>query len=206
MTLRLMALMLPAVLVAVPAAAQDRPAGWQIRPDGPDADLSRLEFVGMPPGWHITTGPSVILWDPARTASGTFRLEAEIFFFREGSRDTEGYGLFLGGRNLNGPDQDYLYFLLRNDGAFLVKHRAGDETHTIQDWTPHAAVVRHTGESTGATARNVIAVVAEEATVRFLVNDQEVAAFPRLHMNVDGIVGLRVNHGLNLHVSRLEVR
>jgi hypothetical protein len=198
------------VTMTIPAVAQERPAltrpaDWLIRTDRPDADTTSIEFVGMPPGWHVTTGPSLILWSPARTASGTFRLETEIFFFREGSRDTEGYGVLVGGRNLDRDDQDYLYFLLRNDGAFLVKHRAGTETHVIQDWTPHAAVARHTGEG-GATVKNVIVVVAEDATVRFLVNDQEVAAFSREHMNVDGVVGLRVNHGLNLHVTRLDVK
>lgn len=196
--------------LTMPAVAQERPAltrpaDWLIRTDRPDADTTSLEFVGMPPGWHITTGPSLILWSPARTASGTFRLETELFFFREGSRDMEGYGVFLGGRHLDRDDQDYLYFLLRNDGSFLVKHRAGAETHTIQDWTAHAAVARHAGEG-GATVKNVIVVVAEDATVRFFVNDQEVAAFPREHMNVDGVVGLRVNHGLNLHVTRLDVK
>jgi len=37
------------------------------------------------------------------------------------------------------------------------------------------------------------------------VNGQEVATLPRADLAVDGVVGIRVNHALNLHVSRLEV-
>jgi hypothetical protein len=54
--------------------------------------------------------------------------------------------------------------------------------------------------------KNVIRVEAGADSVRFFVNDQAVAAFPRNHMRADGIVGLRVNHGLNLHVSKLELK
>jgi hypothetical protein len=200
-----------AVLGAVtsPALGQGgqltRPDAWRIRPDQPGADTTALEFVAMPPGWHITTGPSLILWDPAKTAFGQYTVESEVFFFRGKSRDTEGYGILLGGKNLDGPEPDYVYFLLRNDGKYLVKHRVGSQTHVIQDWTAHAAVARHTGAG-GPTVKNVIRVEAGADSVRFFVNDQAVAAFPRGHMRADGIVGLRVNHGLNLHVSKLEVK
>ena len=181
-----------------------RPADWHIRADRPDADTTGLYFVGMPPGWHITTGPSVILWNPSTTASGNFRIEMEVFFFRENSRDTEGYGLLFGGRNLDAPGQDYVYVLLRNDGRFTVRHRGGPEVHTITDWTAHEAIARHSGGE-GATVKNVMVVETQPETVRVLVNGQELGVYPRSHMNADGIVGLRVNHALNLHVSRLEV-
>jgi hypothetical protein len=198
-----------AAATSAPAAAQDqaapkRPAAWQVRADEADADTSKLFFVEMKPGWHITTGPSVILYDPARSATGNYRLEAEIFFFREKSDDGEGYGILLGGNQLDGPQQNYLYFLLRNDGKFLVKHRAGEEIHTIQDWTASPAIQRHTGTG-GATVKNTITVDVGSQAVRFLVNGAEVASFPRDHMKAEGIVGLRVNHGLNVHVARLEV-
>ena len=195
-------------LCAVPAAAQGnlkRPDTWKIRADRADADTAGLYFVGMPPGWHITTGPSGVLWDPANVATGNYRVESEIFFFREKSRDTEGYGMLLGGKDLEGA-ADYVYFLLRNDGKFLVKHRAANgDTHTLQDWTAHEAIVRHTAETDGATVKNVMAVDAGPESVVFSVNGAQVASFPRSQMTVNGIVGLRINHGLNLHVTKLEV-
>jgi hypothetical protein len=52
----------------------------------------------------------------------------------------------------------------------------------------------------------VISVAAAADTVRFSVNGQHVASYPRDHMKADGIVGVRVNHGLNLHFSKLDVK
>ena len=63
----------------------------------PDAAHGTVSFVDMPPGWHITTGPSVILYDPARTATGAYRVRSESFLFDPGTR-REGYGLLIGGR------------------------------------------------------------------------------------------------------------
>jgi hypothetical protein len=97
-----------------------------------------------------------------------------------------------------------MYFVIRNDGSFMVRHRGGPEVHTIQDWTPHPAVARHTGDG-GPTVKNVLAVDVGRDAVRFFVNGQEVTSFPTGPMRTDGVVGLRVNHRLNLHVSRLEV-
>jgi hypothetical protein len=200
-------LLITATVVSVASAqtpdAPKRPPEWQVRYDQADADTSALFFVEMKPGWHITTGPAVILYDPSRTASGNYRLETEIFFFRDKSGDREGYGILLGGARLDGPDQNYLYFLLRNDGRFLVKHRAGTETHLIQDWTENSAILRHTGD--GATVKNSIAVEAGPQQVRLLINGIEVGTYPRDHMKAEGIVGLRANHGLNLHVTKLEI-
>lgn len=181
------------------------PPGWRVRPDNPAARIDSLSFVSMEPGWHITTGPSVILWDPGRSATGQFRIEAEIFFFRGQSRDTEAYGVLFGGKNLDQDSQEYLYFVIRNDGKYLVKHRLGGETHTISDWTAHPAIVRHTGEG-GPTVKNVLGVAAAADSVRLFANGQQLSAYPADHMKADGLVGLRVNHGLNLHVSRLEIR
>ena len=191
------------LLLAFPLAAQS-PPGWKVRADDAKADLAKLSFEEMKPGFHVTTGPAVILWNPENTATGNFSIESEFFFFREGSRDTEAYGILLGGKELEG-DADYLYFMLRNDGKFLVKHRAGNgDTHLITDWSASPAVAVHSG--TGApTVKNVLSVAAETDSVKFSVNGQQVASYSRTHMKPEGIVGVRVNHGLNLHVSKLSI-
>lgn len=195
--------MLALMLTGPLSIAAQSPPGWKVRPDDPKADLAKLEFSEMKPGFHVTTGPAVILWNPANTATANYVINAEIFFFREGSRDTEAYGILLGGKDLESA-ADYVYFMLRNDGKYLVKHRAGNgDTHLISDWTAHPAVAVHTG--TGATVKNVISAAAAADSVRFSVNGQQVASYPRGQMKAEGIAGIRVNHGLNLHVSRFEV-
>ena len=193
-----------ALILLTSTLAAQAPPGWKVRADDPKADITKLSFEEMKPGFHVTTGPAVILWNPENTATGNFTIDSEIFFFREGSRDTEAYGVILGGKDLEGA-ADYVYFMLRNDGKYLVKHRAGNgDTHLISDWTANPAVAVHSGTG-GPTVKNVISVAAVTDSVRFSVNGKHVASYPRSHMKPEGIVGVRVNHGLNLHFSKLAI-
>jgi hypothetical protein len=167
--------------------------------------MSEVFFVDMPPGWHITTGPSGILYNPEMTAGGDYRVEMEVYLFDpEGRR--ESFGFFVGGRDLQSDGQGYLYFLIRDGGEFLIKLREGENTRTIQNWTPHPAILAYADrEEGGATILNTLALESEGGTLRFEVNGEEVATMDAATLPADGIVGLRVNHRLNLHVSRLEI-
>jgi hypothetical protein len=182
------------------------PLGWSVRLDQPDESVtvgsteeSDIYFVSMTPGWHITTGPRAILYHPASMAEGSFTARAGIHLFPPGSRN-EGFGLFLGGSDLDSDEQQYLYFLIRRSGEFLVKQRSGDTTEEVLPWTRHDAILAYTASSEG-TVHNVLEVEASESQLRFVVNGSEVARMPRGDLPVDGIVGLRVNHALNLHVD-----
>lgn len=200
----LLSAMLSTLLVGQAAeGTKPPPDGWQVRADGAAA-AGKVSFVDMPPGWHITTGPSVILYDPARTATGAYRVRSESFLFDPGTR-REGYGLLIGGRGLDGAGQRYTYFLIRRSGEFLIKRRAGQTLSTVRDWTPHDAILQYDARGASQTAKNVLGIDVTAADVVFLVNDREVARVPRAEVDTEGIVGLRVNHQLNLHVSTLEV-
>ncbi|MDH3270570.1 MAG: hypothetical protein OEN56_04515 [Gemmatimonadota bacterium] len=193
--------------LALPAAAQDleRPDGWHVRFDDPGASEAQLEmFVEMPPGWHVTTGPAGIFWSPTNTASGDFRAEMEVFLFDpEGRR--EAFGLFVGGRNLDGASQAYTYFLLRDGGQYIIKRREGADAPTVRPWTGHSAIKAYADRGEEVSVLNVLAIEARGDRVRFLVNGTEVAALPRSEVPVDGVYGFRVNHALNLHIRSLEV-
>jgi hypothetical protein len=201
-TLMRTTLLFALALFAVPLSGQEqeRPANWKVRFDRAGAPDSALSFVTMTPGWHVTTGPACILYDPQRRGSGQYTVEAEIFLF-PGER-LEAYGVFIGGQGLEGADQTYTYFLLRKDGKFLIKERVGQSTNDLVSWTEHEAVVRQEGKD---QAKNILAVEVGSSAVSFLVNGQVVTTLPKTRVHTDGIVGLRVNHRLNLHVSRLDI-
>jgi len=203
-----LALGVAAATVVTPLHAQEleRPEGWEMRFDQAGASEADLEqFVEMPPGWHITTGPAGIFWDPGQDATGTFRLELDVYLFDPQGR-REAFGVFFGGEDLQGPDQRYTYFLVREGGQFILKERRGSEAPTLQGWTGHDAVAAYADRAEGeSSVLNRLAVEADETEVRFFVNDDEVASLPRAELLVEGAVGIRVNHALNLHVSRLEV-
>lgn len=203
----LLALALATSVAAPSLAAQDfeRPEGWRVRFDEPSASEDQLEmFVSMPPGWHVTSGPAAIYWAPETEASGEYRIEMEVFLFEPRGMMREAFGLFAGGRNLDGDDIEYTYFLIRDGGEFIVKRREGAEAPTIHPWAGHEAILGWADRSDGATAKNILAAEADADEVRFFVNDAQVAALPRDRVGMDGVYGFRVNHMLNLHISRLE--
>jgi hypothetical protein len=190
----------PATAVVAQDAELTRPPEWQVRFDRPAPD-SAIYFVDMPPGWHITTGPAAILYDPEKTATAPLRLESEIFLFP--GEHLEGYGVFFGGTDLDGENQTYTYFLLRKDGRFLVKQRHGSETTTLIPWTAHDAIVPHEGGE--SPVKNVLGVTVGGDAITFEVNGQEVGRIERASTATDGVVGLRINHRLNVHVTSLTV-
>ena len=201
---------LASALTALPAVAQDGdapalafPEGWEIRFDHEGANRDDLYMVAMPPGIHVTTGPATIAWHPDSVATGDFHIESETFLFDPQGR-REAFGFFIGGRDLQGPNQRYTYFLLREGGQFLVKTRSGSETAVVQDWTAHPAIVSFaTKPEEAGTAKNVLGLVAYGDELRFSVNGQEVWRGSRDGLATDGVFGLRVNHGLNLHVTTI---
>ena len=204
--------LLAAVLFALPLAAQQpdaRPAsrpslpeGWQARLDRANANVAAIKFATMPPGWHVTAGPSAIYWNSQHMGTGQYEVRSSIVLTKP-SAHPEAYGVFFGGRNLDTDDQRYNYFLVRQDGKYLIKHRAGSETHTIVDWTAHPAVNVPDG---GGEAANDLTVRVASDSVHFLVNGQRVNAFPRSAIaDLEGQAGLRINHNLDVHVARLEV-
>lgn len=187
------------------------PPTWEVRLDRPNPEATvgseqgevDIWFVNMTPGWHITTGPAAIFYHPESTASGNYRLEATIHLFDPGER-LEAYGVFMGGTDLEGDEIAYDYFLLRNNGEFLIKRRTGAETSVIHEWTAAESVGVY-GPETESSVANNLAVDVGETEVVFSVNGAEVATVPRDSVHTDGIAGLRINHALNVHVSTLSI-
>jgi hypothetical protein len=202
--LQVMGLLAVATPLSAQAGGTGFPAGFVVRPDDPAQSMAEISFVTMRPGWHITTGPSAILYDSALQATGSYRVDAETFLFDPGDR-LEAYGVLLGGRELTGAGQSYTYFVIRHTGEYLVRRRQGDRTETLVEWTAHPAIMTWEGRGDGATAKNVLSIEVGESMVRFLANGKEVMSLPRTRVDTEGIVGLRVNHDVNLHVSSLVV-
>jgi len=179
------------------------PRGWTGRTDtkGKEADVG---FVVMDPGWHVTLGPASLLWRPTDKVDGAFTATA-VLSQTKSPQHPEGYGLFVGGQSLEAdPQQKYAYFLIRGDGKYLIKKRDGASvTNLISAWTAHPAIVKQgpTGEAT-----NRLEVTMDKTRLVFRVNGKEVySADPRL-IDTKGIVGLRVNHNLDLHIQSVDVK
>ena len=178
------------------------PAGWSMRLDSPTADPKGVRFATMPPGWHVTTGPATILYRATDAVRGDYVVNA-VLHQTKAPMHPEAYGVFLGGADLDKPTQSYLYFLVRGDGRYMVKHRQGADLHPIVEWTEHPAVAKQ--DAAGA-ASNALTVRVDTDSVRLLVNAKPVRAFPRTIMReVNGIAGVRINHNLDVHIGSFDV-
>src|SRR3989440_12936231 len=118
-----------ALAAFAPLIAQ-APQGWKIRVDrstaatDPDA-AGDIKFVTMGTGFHATNPQAAVYWNPANTAAGAYTLKG-TFTLMKPNGHTNYYGLVFGGSDLAGPKQSYLYFLVAQDGTWLVKRRDGD--------------------------------------------------------------------------------
>jgi len=189
------------------------PLGWQVRLDRPNPEVvigadttgTDVYFANMTPGWHFkTTEPRVILYHPASTAEGEYTVSSIIHLFTPGRRN-EAYGLIFGGKNLDADDQEYLYFVIRRSGEFLLKKRLGDDTEVIHDWTSHDAIVPFPEDSDEVTAKNTLSIEVGAETVKFFINEAQVLEVPAADLDTDGLVGFRMNHGVEAHIESLDV-
>src|SRR5437763_10592389 len=144
-----------AMVALVPMAAQ-APKGWKMRVDrstsasDPDAP-GDIKFVTEGRGFHATNPQAAVYWDPKNTASGNYTVRG-TFTLMKPSGHTNYYGLVFGGSDLEGPKQSYLYFLVAQDGTWLVKRRTGEETDDVAPMMANAAVKKPdaSGNSTNA--------------------------------------------------------
>ena len=184
-------------------AAAALPPGWTARPDE-GGDPSKIRFATMEPGYHLTLGPATILYRAEDLAKSPFHTLA-TFHQTKKPRHPEGYGLFIGGKQLEGKNQTYTYFLVREDGAYLIKQRKGDSTSEVtKGWTPSSAVKKADAQG---KATNLLEIDAKKdpKKVDFRVNGQSVYSAPADRMDLTGIVGLRVNHTLDVHIEGFAV-
>jgi hypothetical protein len=179
------------------------PAGWTVRTDG-NADRANVKVAPMGKGIHVTLGPAIILYQDKFAGKGAFHTLA-TFTQTKPSAHPEGYGLFFGGQALGGAGQKYTYFLIRQDGKYLVKRREGDKTTDVtQGWVESAAVKKPVGQG---SATNMLEVDAKRdpSKVVFKVNGEPVYSIDAKAADLNGVVGLRVNHNLDVHIEGFDV-
>lgn len=203
--MRIVPLALIALLVT-PLWAQ-APDGWRVRVDesqnaqDPD-DTPNLKVATVGNGMRVTGGPAGTFWNPAHSVNGNFTVKGN-FTLMTPSSHTNYYGLIFGGNALDGASQRYVYFLVAQDGTFLIRRRNGANVEDVKESTPHSAVRRP--DNTGRSV-NALEVRVAGNTISYLVNGTVVHTTPKTGVtaNTDGLVGVRVNHVLDVQVDGFE--
>lgn len=176
------------------------PAGWAGRTDR-GQPLAGAKFEAMGTGFHVTTGPAVILWRATDRAPGQWHTLA-TFTQTKAPAHPEGYGMIIGGNGLDTSTVAYTYILVRGDGAYLIKRRAGTAVSTLVDWTPSPAVNK---ADAAGKATNKIEAQYTGGTLAFTINGTQVYSAAATSAEANGIIGLRVNHNLDVHVEGFAV-
>jgi hypothetical protein len=197
-----------ALLVVAPLFAQ-APKGWMVRADrsksasDPDG-AGAIKFTATGSTFHATNPQAAVFWNTANTATGAYTLKG-TFKLMKPSGHTNYYGLVFGGSDLEGPKQAYLYFLVAQDGTWLLKRRQGDtDTKDVAPKTPSDAVRKPGADGTSVNALEV-RVAADK--IDYVVNGTIVHSTPKSGMTAktDGVYGIRVNHLLDVQIDGFAV-
>ncbi len=196
-------------LVTLTPLIGQAPKGWKQRIDrstsasDPDAE-GQIKFVTMGSGFHATNPQAAVFWSPANTATGSYTLKG-TFTLMKPSGHNNYYGLAFGGSDLEGPQQSYLYFLVAQNGTWIIKRRDGDaKTENVAPRTPNDAVTK---PDAGGKSTNTLEVRVGADKIDYAVNGTVVHSTPKsgATAKTDGIYGIRVNHQLEVQVDGLTV-
>ncbi len=191
--------------VTLPLSAQT-PEGWKMRVDrsqsaqDPD-DRPDLAFTTAGKGFRIKGGPAGTFWSARNNAAGNYTLKA-TFNLNEPSSHTNYYGLVFGAAQLEGTNQTYSYFVVAQDGSYLIRQRTGDAVKDVAR-APHQAVTRP--DATGRSS-NTLEVRVAGNMVSYVVNGTVVHSVAKNAVTTDGIAGFRVNHQLDVAVEGFELQ
>ncbi len=181
------------------------PPGYAIRIDRENRDPANFIVRASDRGLQLETGPAGIIYRPDQVAnSERYTVRGRFTEIDAPVGHREGFGLFIGGQDLEGPNQRYTYFLVRADGRYLVKHRNGASAGELSDgWEVSEAVRVPT--SRGDDVTNELAIVLDGGRLRFSCNGELVTDIPIGEASTQGVVGVRVNHNLEVRVQDLSI-
>jgi hypothetical protein len=200
---RCLAVVMLATFAVLPLVAQ-APKGWMVRADrstaASDPDASgTIKFATSGSGFHATNPQAAVFWNPANSVTGNYSLKG-TFTLMKPSGHTNYYGLVFGGSGLEGPKQSYLYFLVAQDGTWIVKRRDGDAA--TQDISKAANDAVKKPDASGKST-NALEVRVSADKIEYFVNGTLVNTTPKTGQTAktDGTYGIRVNHLLEVQVD-----
>jgi len=181
------------------------PPGYAFRLDRPNRDDTEFVVTAHDDGLEVQTGPAGIVYRPGQLVDAdTYAVRARFTEVNAPVGHLEGFGLFIGGEDLQGSGQRYTYFLIRGDGRYIVKQRDGANAPEIsKGWQPSKAVRVASHQDGDMT--NELAIAVDGGRLRFSCNGEQVADLPVGDLSARGVVGVRVNHNLVVRVQDFRV-
>ena len=192
--------------------------GWMGKIDAREASsgakLEDSKLVTMGEGLHVTTGPAVVYWNPANTASGNYTVEA-TFTEREfmGLNDhAHTYGIVIAGNNMGTDEQSYLYCAAYGNGNFIVRGFGPAAFAMNGGRQGQASEAVNKASAKGQSVTQKIALKVSADKVECIINDKVAGTYAKSDLvaagklkSTDGIYGIRFGHNTDAHVAGLKM-
>jgi hypothetical protein len=190
-------------------------AGWSGRIDPKEATAGqKLENAKLQQRGDtllVTTGPAVVYWNPANTASGNYTVSATFHEpqYMNVNDHPHPYGLFIGGNDMGTDQQSYLYCSAYGNGNFIVRG-FGPEPFQMNGGRgeANAAVNKASGKNQPVTQQIALSVKGDK--VECAINGKTVATYDKSALvtagklkSTDGVYGVRFAHNTDGTVTGL---
>jgi hypothetical protein len=188
--------------------------GWAGRIDpnearnGQTLENAKLEQRGD--SLLVTTGPAVVYWNPANTATGNYTVSATFTEpqYQNVNDHPHPYGLFIGGSDMGTDQQSYLYCSAYGDGRFIVRGFGPESFQMNGRGAANAAINKAAGKNQPVTQR--IAMSVKGDSVSCAINGTTVGTYAKSAVvtagklkATDGVYGIRFAHNTDGVVTGL---
>jgi hypothetical protein len=187
---------------------------WQGKIDASEArDGRKLEDAKLSKSGDsllVTTGPAVVYWNPANSATGNYTVKATFNEpkFMNVNDHPHPYGVFIAGNDMGTDQQSYLYCAAYGNGNFIVRGFGPESFQMNGRGERNDAVNRAAGVGQPVTQEIALSVKGDK--VECAINGRTVASYDKTALvtagklkSTDGIYGVRFGHNTEGTVTGL---
>ena len=161
-------------------------------------------------GMRLMTGAAALYWNPANVGKGDFSVKATFDEAKQPYNHPHPYGVFIGGKGLDGDQPQALYCAAYRSGNYIVRGFSGGKPFGIvQKPTPNDAVAKGAAD---APVKQEVTMRVSGDKVECTVNGTSVWSATKADVtgagkldSTDGITGIRVSHNSDALVSNFAV-
>lgn len=187
--------------------------GWTGRVDsGNRQGLAITDSKLAPEGssMRLMTGAAALYWNPANVGKGDFSVKATFDEAKQPYNHPHPYGVFIGGKGLDGDQPQALYCPAYRSGNYIVRGFSGGKPFGIvQKPTPNDAIAKGAAD---APVKQEVTMRVSGDKVECTVNGASVWSATKADVtgagkldSTDGITGIRVSHNSDALVSGFAV-
>jgi hypothetical protein len=191
-------------------------AGWKGQIDANEAKkglvLDNAKLAKEGDALHVTTGPALVYWNPANTASGDYTVKATFKEpkFMDLNDHPHPYGIMIAGNDLGTDQQSYLYCAAYGTGNFIVRGMGPAPFQMNGRGAPAASANKAAAKGDPVTQEIAVSVKGDK--VSCAINGTEVASYDKSALvaagklkSTDGVYGVRFGHNTEAVVTGLTV-